>query len=108
MSVTEILVKFFEFYETFDFETQVICPLLGRVIQKSDFNIRSIQLPEEMSTYVKKLSQPDPELFKNRTAMCLQDPFDLSHNLTKACTETFAKMFKRYCALSKAHIDALE
>lgn len=54
-------------------------------------------LPKEMETYVRKLERPSPEIFKVTAELCVQDPFDLSHNLTKACQQGNLTRFKSLC-----------
>ncbi|KAK5643492.1 hypothetical protein RI129_007337 [Pyrocoelia pectoralis] len=101
-SLKQLLVEFFLYYSNFIYETDVICPLLGRPIPKSLFvdNSKGISLPLEMSIYVNKLSLNTTEHFRADSAMCIQDPFDLSHNLTKSCPSGVITKLKRVCALT--------
>lgn len=106
-NVTELMESFFEYYAKFDFPKWVICPLMGYLIVKPDFNGLGENLPMEMQKYKEKLGGKNPECFRNLTPMCVQDPFDLSHNLTKACSHETVKIFQGYCNLSKNHLSAL-
>ncbi|KAI4458616.1 poly a polymerase cid pap -related [Holotrichia oblita] len=107
-TVIQLLENFFEYYAKFDFEKWVVCPLMGYLMSKSNFNGNGVNLPAEMANYVQKLrASPNPEYFRNLTPMCVQDPFDLSHNLTKAFPRDMLKKFQAYCSLSKKHISAL-
>lgn len=106
-TVIELMEHMFEYYAKFDFDKWVICPLLGMLIPKKDFNENGISLPLEMGRYVRKLYGPSAEYFKNTSTICIQDPFDLSHNLTKACNKDFLKKFQIYCHLMKTHLSAL-
>lgn len=100
-TLKETLIGLFRFYADFDFKSDVVCPLLGRTIKKADFiqPPNGSSLPKEMETYVRKLSSPTAEIFRATSAMCVQDPFDLSHNLTKACQESLVDKFKTLCDL---------
>ncbi|XP_022910022.2 uncharacterized protein [Onthophagus taurus] len=104
----ELLKQFFGYYENFNFGSLVVCPLLGHMIDKSHFVPQQPDLPPQMNTYVRKLNEPNGEVLKHHTPMCVQDPFDLSHNVTKGCSGIAAKMFQKYCKLSKSHISALQ
>lgn len=50
-----------------------------------------------MAPYVAQLQNKKPEYFRIDSPMCVQDPFDLSHNLTKAVSTLTLKRFKHYC-----------
>lgn len=59
-----------------------------------------------MEAYIKKL--PDTEIFRATSPMCVQDPFDLSHNLTKACPESVVIKFKSFCDLITKQLMTLQ
>ncbi|CAH1994297.1 unnamed protein product [Acanthoscelides obtectus] len=84
----------------------VVCPLLGHTVRKTVFENTSC-LPPEMKSYVNKLQSGDPELFRYTSSFCVQDPFDLSHNLSKAWTSATVNKFKALCNLSVQHLDTL-
>ncbi|GJQ74416.1 hypothetical protein Trydic_g21287 [Trypoxylus dichotomus] len=107
-TVAQLMENFFEYYAKFDFEKWVVCPLMGFLVEKSHFNGNGAALPVEMEKYVEKLKNRDPEYFRNLTPICVQDPFDLSHNVTKACSRDMQKKFQAYCSLSKNHLSALK
>ncbi|XP_011685643.1 PREDICTED: uncharacterized protein LOC105448648 [Wasmannia auropunctata] len=94
--IHELLLGFFEFYGNFDYMHFVVCPLLGKVCQKTAFAEVST-LPDSMARYVEQLKIKKPEYFRVDSSMCVQDPFDLSHNLTKAVSISTLKRFKHYC-----------
>ncbi|CAH1994292.1 unnamed protein product [Acanthoscelides obtectus] len=105
-SITELLKDFFNYYSTFHYDTDVVCPLLGHTVRKTVFENTSC-LPPEMKSYVNKLQSGDPELFRYTSSFCVQDPFDLSHNLSKAWTSATVNKFKALCNLSVQHLDTL-
>lgn len=94
------LHEFFKYYADFDYKTYVVCPFLGKVIKKRTFAFYH-QLPKEMDTY-KKISQTDPEAetFRIDSPMCIQDPIDLTQNITKAVKKLQLRRFIKYCAES--------
>lgn len=51
MSLTEHLYKFFKFYSKFNFETDVICPYMGRSVNRHSFENDGLSLPIEMVDY---------------------------------------------------------
>lgn len=77
----------------------VICPLLGHTYNKKHFTEISV-LPKEMASYAEQLQSENPRYFNIDSVMCVQDPFDLSHNLTKAVSVLTLKHFKQYCTES--------
>lgn len=88
---------FFDFYSDFDYKNHVACPLIGDVVKREDF-INVSNLPTAMSPYIKYLEKSsNAEMLRIDSTMCLQDPFDLSHNLTKAIQPLTLKAFKQYC-----------
>ncbi|XP_018572666.1 uncharacterized protein LOC108912018 [Anoplophora glabripennis] len=97
-SITNLLKDFFGYYAKFKYSEEVICPLLGRTILKKQFFEGT--LPEEMKSYILQLQGEEPEQFRAMSSICIQDPFDLSHNLTKACQPGTLNKFKTFCELS--------
>jgi hypothetical protein len=107
-TVFELLKGFFEYYVKFDFNFYVVCPLLGRVVKRTAFSEHLDELPAEMEDYVTKLEGEDPEVFKSTSYMCIQDPFDLSHNLTKAAQQGTQTKFQNMCKMSVAHLESIK
>ncbi|XP_018397182.1 PREDICTED: terminal uridylyltransferase Tailor-like, partial [Cyphomyrmex costatus] len=95
-TIRKLLIGFFEYYGGFDYMHLIICPLLGKTCQKKAFTEVSI-LPNSMALYITQLHKNNPEYFRIDSPMCVQDPYDLSHNLTKAVSVFMLKRFKRYC-----------
>lgn len=106
-SLLRLLKDFFSYYATFDYQKHTVCPIMGHVIDKSLFQ-EPKQLPTEMSAYVKQLKSKQPEQFRFMSPFCIQDPFDLSHNLTKACQSVTVGTFRKLCDLSYKHLDSLK
>ncbi|XP_060532348.1 speckle targeted PIP5K1A-regulated poly(A) polymerase-like [Cylas formicarius] len=100
-TVDVLLKEFFAYYGKFDFNNYVVCPLVGYTVQKSKFmEDNGRQLPAEMEPYLQQLENAEYELFRANAFMCIQDPFDLSHNLTKAAQRGTVQKFQTMCALT--------
>lgn len=50
-----------------------------------------------MACYKEKLKNESSEKFRAESSMCVQDPFDLAHNLTKVCRAEVVDRFKNLC-----------
>ncbi|XP_069686366.1 uncharacterized protein [Periplaneta americana] len=100
-TVFQLLRGFFRHYQDFDFSKNVVCPLIGIPISKSFFVGDIHSLPRSMDSYVYRVSRnKHAERFRTQCSMCVQDPFDLSHNLTKGTPSAILKKFKILCGLS--------
>lgn len=54
-----------------------------------------------MKSYVELVSnEKDPEFFRIDSPMCIQDPYDLSHNLTKGVKKVIVNRFRKLCGKS--------
>lgn len=72
---SELLLGFFEFYSTFDFESQIICPLHAKAFPKE--NVVETY-PDEFAAYKDVLAQrPDSTGLRLNKIVCIQDPFDI-------------------------------
>uniref|UniRef100_A0A6V7HSU0 C2H2-type domain-containing protein n=1 Tax=Bracon brevicornis TaxID=1563983 RepID=A0A6V7HSU0_9HYME len=105
-SITELISEFFTFFGDFDYRNDIICPLLGRTIGKTDFSKRT-QLPAEMAPYIEYLESKDnPEPLRIDSILCIQDPFDLSHNVTKAVQKCIVYRLRKFCGFSVQILDS--
>lgn len=101
-SATELLHGFFEFYGNFDYQRYIICPHMGSLIAKSEFEELN-QLPEAMKTYIKHLeTSANREYLRIDAPLCVQDPVALSHNITTGVSSISLKYFRQYCKQSAA------
>lgn len=72
---SELLLGFFEFYSTFDFETQIICPLHAKAFPKENVVER---YPAEFAAYIDVMTRrPDTTGLRLNKTICIQDPFDI-------------------------------
>ena len=69
----------------------VLCPLLGRVLPKCSV---STSYPASISTTTFLKDQDGLQLDK---PLCLQDPFELSHNVCRNLPEKAVKRFLMFC-----------
>nr|XP_033325940.1 uncharacterized protein LOC117220262 isoform X1 [Megalopta genalis]XP_033325941.1 uncharacterized protein LOC117220262 isoform X1 [Megalopta genalis] len=100
-TITELLQEFFEYYANFDYQNYIVCPLMGFLIPKKCFS--SKVLPLEMQPYIEHLKTSTKcQFLRIDSSLCIQDPLELSQNLTKGVTSITLKYFKRYCQDSAA------
>ncbi|OXU24912.1 hypothetical protein TSAR_006223 [Trichomalopsis sarcophagae] len=99
----DILQGFFLYYGTFDYQFNVVCPLIGESISKHYF-CETIELPEEMKNYKRQVIDGEIEFFRFDSPMCIQDPVDHSQNITKAITKLQLRSFKKYCTESAVRL----
>nr|XP_003699178.2 PREDICTED: uncharacterized protein LOC100875098 isoform X1 [Megachile rotundata]XP_012151145.1 PREDICTED: uncharacterized protein LOC100875098 isoform X1 [Megachile rotundata]XP_012151816.1 PREDICTED: uncharacterized protein LOC100875098 isoform X1 [Megachile rotundata]XP_012152416.1 PREDICTED: uncharacterized protein LOC100875098 isoform X1 [Megachile rotundata] len=96
-SISLLLSRFFQFYANFDYQHYIICPLMGYAVAKRAF-INLDTLPKEMKPYINYMRESNnPECLRIDSPLCVQDPLDLSRNLTKAVNSITLKYFKQYC-----------
>lgn len=95
-----MLVRFFMFYADFDFRHDVVCPVLGDAVKKRDFADPRC-LPKEMRPYVQRMkNSADSEPLRVDSPMCVQDPLNLQHNMTKTVSKELLGRFRTYCSKS--------
>ncbi|XP_053986805.1 terminal uridylyltransferase Tailor-like [Hylaeus volcanicus] len=97
-SIPQLLHGFFLFYASFTFKSQVICTLDGMTRAESEFeNFES--LPEYMHRYKEYARHPDNIKLNTNRPICVQDPIELSHNITACTPYLLLGTFTRYCAI---------
>ncbi|XP_044749036.1 speckle targeted PIP5K1A-regulated poly(A) polymerase-like [Coccinella septempunctata] len=101
VSMFEILSGFFRYYSTFKFDSQIICPYLGRTIDKQRFSEVSM-IPEEFRIYVMNIDFIEP--LKYDKPVCLQDPFELNVN---TCNIIFKNILDRFVAACLSAVQTL-
>lgn len=65
-TVPELIVQFFNFYRAFDYQTNAICPRIGRIISKEE--LRKIKMEAKLETHFRP------------SYLTIEDPFLLEHN----------------------------
>ncbi|KAJ8670269.1 hypothetical protein QAD02_001528 [Eretmocerus hayati] len=101
ISIPDLLIGFFDFYTTYDFKENVICPLDGNSHKRTLFE-NAEELPECMDRYRKYLeTKENPVTFVTNKPVCVQDPIELNHNLTANVSAKYLECFRSYCSASK-------
>jgi hypothetical protein len=106
MSVPELLCGFFKFVSNFNYQMNVMCPLVGTCISKSVFQTPE-ELPEAMLRYKEYMSTcgSDAVGLKVDCDVCVQDAFELRHNLTAGMSSKVLERFKKYCEAAAGACD---
>uniref|UniRef100_A0A1Q3F0N2 Poly(A) RNA polymerase mitochondrial-like central palm domain-containing protein n=1 Tax=Culex tarsalis TaxID=7177 RepID=A0A1Q3F0N2_CULTA len=100
------LSGFFAFYgEAFKFETQMVCPFMGKAQLKIYFDPLGNRIPAQMkalreyyATLDMKEAHPVNELLQYAKPMVVQDPFELNHNVAKGLMPINVSKFRKLCA----------
>lgn len=96
--VTELIRGFFEFYGTFKYLDDIICPSFGKAYKRSDF---ADEIPTDFIHYKNYLEKFPKALPLNLTTpVVVQDPFDLSHNVASCCNALHLLKFTNQCKLA--------
>ncbi|XP_067011577.2 terminal uridylyltransferase Tailor [Anabrus simplex] len=101
-TVLELLEEFCKFYRSFDYDNFVICPLLGSRIEKTDFQGSMTNLQPFMSRYRQLISDGEATKFPVKCPISVQDPLDLSHNLTRPVKYDHLMKFISTCGLTQS------
>lgn len=89
---SELLLGFFEFYNNFDFKTNVISPLYGRSFSKNNVYENN---PREFARYLEILRlNPNSKQLQLNKCLCIQDPFEISHSIPGAIPEKLYTAFR--------------
>lgn len=97
VSLIELLKGFFNFYMTFEFGLYVISPFVGRTILKIAF-FEPEKLFDDFATYKAYLQKaPNPSPLLLESAMCIQDPFELSRNVGGIVHVRVLEWFIKHC-----------
>ena len=96
LTVLELLNGFFLFITELSLPKVILCPVLGKVILKSELKT---SYPTHISTDSFTI---DPQRsLKTDSSLCVQDPFELSHNVCRNLPDKGALSFQAHC--SEAH-----
>jgi len=88
----ELVGGFLQFFSQLDFANVVLCPLLGKVMSKTEF-----QSNKTVSTnYLFHPPSSAHNGLQTDRPMCLQDPFELSHNVCRNLPDKAVKILKIY------------
>ena len=84
------------FYSNLDVSDWVICPLVGELIERDDLEKQDITKLHNVYQHYCTTSEP----IQTSTPLCLQDPFDHSHNITRGLKHEALQNFKNKCTTS--------
>ncbi|XP_076064131.1 speckle targeted PIP5K1A-regulated poly(A) polymerase-like isoform X2 [Oratosquilla oratoria] len=78
-TIIELVRHFFKLYADFNYDDLVICPLLGKTLTRDElYNKKRHQMDPCMDYYCRQ-----NVTLQLDTPLCIQDPFDLSHNTSR-------------------------
>lgn len=95
LSLYDLIGHFFKFYADFDFDKLVVCPFLGVPISRASF-VDSDLLPAEFRLYKDNVLQGRSAPLKVGTPICIQDPFEHSHNIASCIFRNLAAFLKEH------------
>ncbi|XP_055308241.1 uncharacterized protein LOC129572325 [Sitodiplosis mosellana] len=91
LGTSELLLGFFKFYRSFDFESHVICPLYGRAFRKADIMI-SNKLPEFRRYHDLLAMNQSLSPMQFNKCICIQDPFESILEITHSIPGIIANL----------------
>lgn len=94
-SISELMGGFFEYYSMFNFEEMIVCPFIGYPLKKDLFKDLS-QLPQSFERYKRNIAHHLVMPMRFLTSMCVQDPFEQSHNVASAVSSRMAAEIKAF------------
>ncbi|KAH8319478.1 hypothetical protein KR067_010821 [Drosophila pandora] len=89
LKTLDLIRGFFEYFSNVDFEKCVLCPFLGCALDKETL-ARPGGFPDyeyQLKTMEESVGEA-PEPFQLDRFMCVQDPFELQHNVAKGVSPT--------------------
>lgn len=93
LGVAEIILEFFKYFASFNFADLVMCPYIGRSLERSVFQ-QGGQFPIEYDKYRERLATSG--LYPT-TPICVQDCFELCRNVTRAVRQQEFDEFVDLC-----------
>ncbi|KAH8407099.1 hypothetical protein KR222_006549, partial [Zaprionus bogoriensis] len=95
--IKENVREFFQFYATFNYDSNMICPYFAR--KNMRISLAEKEMPQRYLEYAKQ----NPEsVLQLRKPMVVQDPIQLNHNVTKAVSKYGLQAFVDYCKQTAA------
>lgn len=82
-----------------DYANVVICPLIGRLLDRKNFYDEN--LPDSMDMLLFYQNEMREKFLKKKAPICIQDPFELSHNVGKLIDFNVLERFRQFCVLSE-------
>lgn len=90
--VSELLLGFFQFYSTFDFENSLICPLYGCAFPQVNYEKL---YPRYFARYRELLlMMPSLTPMQFDKPICIQDPFEITHTIPGKVSAEYYQIFR--------------
>lgn len=107
-TILNLAQEFFEMYGETDFQSTVVCSLMGCFIPKENFEPGNEEgLPRALELYKNWSAQQSlSSRLKINASMCVQDPFDLSFNVCGVVKPHLLSRFQMACSKTAKVIDA--
>ncbi|EDW79919.2 uncharacterized protein Dwil_GK18036 [Drosophila willistoni] len=85
----DLIRGFFKFYSTLDFESILISPYLGRALNRTLAFLGPHAFPDYYAQMdaIERFTGTRPERFQMQRTLCIQDPFELDHNVAKGVSK---------------------
>ncbi|XP_030372261.1 uncharacterized protein LOC115622457 isoform X2 [Scaptodrosophila lebanonensis] len=107
LKTQDLIAGFFEFYTNMDFEKIVITPYLGRALDRKGALDQLEQYPEyvqQMRAIETHRGEP-PEMLQTQRCVCVQDPFELNHNVAKTISSNNLIYLRQCLALASQAVN---
>lgn len=90
LTTLELIASFFELYSKMDFEKKVLSPYLGHELDVETAFTLAGNFPEyeEQLKAMQVATGEQPEQFQYQRCVCVQDPFELQHNVGQSVSQT--------------------
>lgn len=96
MPLLAVLRGFFDYYSTFEFGLYIACPFLGKKLLKTVF-VKPELFPPEFQLYLENIKRNPNNRFDYLKFMCVQDPFNHAHNVTRNVCKKSYLAFQEVC-----------
>ncbi|XP_055378126.1 terminal uridylyltransferase Tailor-like isoform X2 [Condylostylus longicornis] len=98
--------EFFKFYAEFNFENLIVCPYLGKPVEKAELHgVDLDSIPRYKNYY---LMDPKENGFLTNKPVCVMDPLELNHNVTKGISMNCLQMMKQYWKITFDELSSRE
>lgn len=89
LTTFDLIISFFELYSHMNFEKMMLSPYLGHSLDVET----AFSVPENFPEYkeqmmaVQRITGQQPEEFQSQRCVCVQDPFELQHNVGQTISQ---------------------